>query len=181
MNTYVAGGAAAAKGLTRLEQDIAAIKAANIAQAAKPQTFSKIEDLYGKTFDVIPLSHLPGPQNGALGEQLAIQLLNKKTGLNFKPLQNRSNYGCDVCAISIQGNTIMVVVADAKSSQKGVNAAKEATGDPAKRLEGWLKKDWADNPENKELADSWRLILRRVLKSKASPSGSGSLHLAPLE
>ena len=122
----VAGGTAAAKGLTKLEQEIATIKAANAAQAAKPQTFSKIEDLYGKTFDVIPLSHLPGPQNGVLGEQLAIQLLNEKTGLNFKPLQNGNNHGCDGCAISIQGNTIMVVVADAKSSQKGVNAAKEA-------------------------------------------------------
>ena len=78
---------------------------------------------------------------GELGEQLALQLLNEKTGLNFKPLQNASNWGCDGCAVAINGDTITVVVMDAKSSQNGANAAASAAGDPATRLQKWLAND----------------------------------------
>jgi filamentous hemagglutinin len=120
---------------------LAAIKAANLTPIPKPATYSKIEDLYGQSFSAIRLSHTAGAQDGVLGEQLALQLLNEKTGLNFKPLQNASNHGCDGCAIAINGNTITVVVADAKSSQNGVNAAASAKGDPETRLRGWLAND----------------------------------------
>ncbi|MBD8596795.1 hypothetical protein [Pseudomonas sp. CFBP 8772] len=47
------------------------------------------------------MSHLPNWKNGSLvndgklGEQLSLQTLNEKTGLDFKPLQNSSNHGCD--------------------------------------------------------------------------------------
>jgi filamentous hemagglutinin len=122
---------------------------------------SRIEDLYGQSFPAIPLSHLPGRQNGDLGEQLALQLLNERTGLNFRPLQNASNHGCDGCAVSIQGNTITVVVADAKSSQNGVNAAANAAGDPAVRLDGWLNQEWAGSSANRELRDELRAALGR--------------------
>jgi len=73
-----------------------------------------------------------------LGEQLALQLLNEKTGLNFKPLQNGSNHGCDGCAVAINGDMITVVVMDAKSSVNGVGGAKSPLGDPEARLRGWL-------------------------------------------
>ncbi|WP_346343055.1 hypothetical protein [Pseudomonas sp. WS 5532] len=73
-----------------------------------------------------------------LGEQLALQTLNEKTGLNFKPLQNSSNHGCDGCAVAINGDTITVLVMDAKSSVNGVNQARTPHGDPATRLRGWL-------------------------------------------
>ncbi|NJJ58362.1 hypothetical protein HCF10_16910 [Pseudomonas grimontii] len=75
-----------------------------------------------------------------MGEQLSLQTLNEKTGLNFKPLQNSSNHGCDGCAVAINGDTITVVVMDAKSSVNGVNAARTPHGDPETRLRGWLQK-----------------------------------------
>ncbi|MFL1495051.1 hypothetical protein [Pseudomonas antarctica] len=71
-----------------------------------------------------------------MGEQLALQTLNGKTGLNFKPLQNGSNHGCDGCAVAINGDTITVVVMDAKSSVNGVSKAGTPHGDPRTRLEG---------------------------------------------
>ncbi|WP_449116983.1 hypothetical protein [Pseudomonas viridiflava] len=74
-----------------------------------------------------------------LGEQLALQTLNEKTGLNFKPLQNGSNHGCDGCAVAINGDTITVMVMDAKSSVNGVNKAGTPHGDPATRLSRWLE------------------------------------------
>ncbi|WP_241091905.1 hypothetical protein [Pseudomonas viridiflava] len=74
-----------------------------------------------------------------LGEQLALQTLNEKTGLNFKPLQNGSNHGCDGCAVAINGDTITVVVMDAKSSVNGVSKAGTSHGDPATRLSRWLE------------------------------------------
>ncbi|WP_236425820.1 hypothetical protein, partial [Pseudomonas syringae] len=112
-----------------------------------PPKFSRVEDLFGQTFESIPLSHLPNwktgslVNDGVLGEQLALQTLNEKTGLNFKPLQNSSNHGCDGCAVAINGDTITVVVMDAKSSVNGVNAARTPHGDPATRLRGWLADD----------------------------------------
>ncbi|MCQ9424349.1 hypothetical protein NRB16_12575 [Pseudomonas sp. LJDD11] len=81
-----------------------------------------------------------------LGEQLALQTLNEKTGLNFKPLQNSSNHGCDGCAVAINGDTITVVVMGAKSSVNGVSKAGTPHGDPRTRLEGWLA--------NRSIADS---------------------------
>lgn len=130
--------------------------APNVATSPTPiaQPVSKVDDLFGKTFDSVPITHIEDTQNGKLGEQLGLQLLNDNTGLNFKPLQNTSNHGCDGCAFSIQDNTIWV--ADVKSSQAGVDAAKEATGDPATRLRGWLDQEWASgnsaSPENQALA-----------------------------
>jgi len=77
--------------------------------------------------------------DGVLGEQLALQTLNEKTGLNFKPLQNSSNHGCDGCAVAINGDTITVVVMDAKSSVNGVSKAGTPQGDPETRLRGgWV-------------------------------------------
>jgi hypothetical protein len=155
------------KTLAAFEQIVSDVKAVEKAaasatgQVAKPQTYSKIEDLFGQTFDAIPLSHTLGKQDGVLGEQLAIQLLNEKTGLSFKPLQNASNHGCDGCAISIQGDKITVLVMDAKSSQNGVDAAASASGDPAARLQGWLNQDWAKSPENKPLADALQAALSK--------------------
>ncbi len=117
-----------------------------------PPKFSRIEDLFGQTFESIPLSHLPNwktgslVNDGVLGEQLALQTLNEKTGLNFKPLQNSSNHGCDGCAVAINGDTITVVVMDAKSSVNGVSKAGTPHGDPRTRLEGWLS--------NRSIADS---------------------------
>jgi hypothetical protein len=110
--------------------------------AVKPlQKVTQVDELFGKTFEVIPLSHTVGRQDGKLGEQLALQLLNEKTNLNFKPLQNASNWGCDGCAVAINGDTITVVVMDAKSSQLGVNTAASAVGDPRTRLQKWLDTD----------------------------------------
>ncbi|WP_215398966.1 hypothetical protein [Rheinheimera oceanensis] len=40
--------------------------------------------------------------------------------------------------MDIKGDTITVVVVDAKSSVNGVGGAKSAVGDPRTRLEGWL-------------------------------------------
>jgi filamentous hemagglutinin len=76
--------------------------------------------------------------DGVLGEQLALQTLNEKTGLNFKPLQSSSNHGCDGCVVAINGDRITVVVMDAKSSVNGVSKAGTPHGDPATRLSGWL-------------------------------------------
>ncbi|MCF7531653.1 hypothetical protein [Pseudomonas petrae] len=90
------------------------------------------------------MSHLPNWKTGSLvndgklGEQLSLQTLNEKTGLNFKPLQNTSNHGCDGCAVAINGDTITVLVMDAKSSVNGVSKAGTPHGDPRTRLEGWL-------------------------------------------
>ena len=118
----------------------------------RPPKLSRIEDLFGQTFESIPLSHLPNwktgslVNDGVLGEQLALQTLNEKTGLNFKPLQNSSNHGCDGCAVAINGDTITVVVMDAKSSVNGVSKAGMPHGDPRTRLEGWLS--------NRSIADS---------------------------
>nr|QVX11003.1 hypothetical protein DBV21_14570 [Pseudomonas congelans] len=81
-----------------------------------------------------------------MGEQLGLQTLNEKTGLNFKPLQNGSNHGCDGCAVAINGDTITVVVMDAKSSVNGVSKAGTPNGEPRARLEGWLS--------NKSIVDS---------------------------
>ncbi|WP_237683131.1 hypothetical protein [Pseudomonas sp. B14(2022)] len=117
-----------------------------IPDAISPPKFSRVEDLFGQTFESIPLSHLPNwktgslANDGVLGEQLSLQTLNEKTGLNFKPLQNSSNHGCDGCAVAINGDTITVVVMDAKSSVNGVNAARTPHGDPETRLRGWLQK-----------------------------------------
>ncbi|UUN87068.1 DUF637 domain-containing protein [Pseudomonas extremorientalis] len=123
-----------------------------IPDAISPPKLSPVEDLFGQTFESIPLSHLPNwktgslVNDGVLGEQLALQTLNGKTGLNFKPLQNGSNHGCDGCAVAINGDTITVVVMDAKSSVNGVSKAGTPHGDPRTRLEGWLG--------NKSIADS---------------------------
>jgi filamentous hemagglutinin len=90
------------------------------------------------------LSHLPNwktgslANDGVLGEQLSLQTLNEKTGLNFKPLQNGSNHGCDGCTVAIDGDTIIVMVMDAKSSVNGVSKARTPHGDPEARLRGWL-------------------------------------------
>ncbi|QOD67346.1 hemagglutinin repeat-containing protein [Pseudomonas brassicacearum] len=117
-----------------------------VPDAVNPPKVSPVEDLFGQTFESIPLSHLPNwktgslVNDGVLGEQLALQTLNGKTGLNFKPLQNGSNHGCDGCAVAINGDTITVVVMDAKSSVNGVNAARTPHGDPETRLRGWLQK-----------------------------------------
>ncbi|WP_249043027.1 DUF637 domain-containing protein, partial [Pseudomonas extremorientalis] len=123
-----------------------------IPDAISPPKLSPVEDLFGQTFESIPLSHLPNwktgslVNDGVLGEQLALQTLNGKTGLNFKPLQNGSNHGCDGCAVAINGDTITVVVMDAKSSVNGVSKAGTPHGDPRTRLEGQLG--------NKSIADS---------------------------
>ncbi|MBI6753529.1 hypothetical protein KDL27_07790 [Pseudomonas syringae pv. syringae] len=99
-----------------------------------------------------------------MGEQLALQTLSEKTGLNFKPLQNSSNHGCDGCdgcAVAINGDTITVVVMDAKSSVNGVSKAGTPHGDPATRLSGWLG--------NSSIADSdpaLRDALRAALLSE---------------
>ncbi|MCQ2995032.1 hypothetical protein QCD79_12765 [Pseudomonas quasicaspiana] len=112
--------------------------------AISPPKLRSVEDLFGQTFDSIPLSHLPNwktgslTNDGVLGEQLSLQTLNEKTGLNFEPLQNSSNHGCDGCAVAINGDTITVLVMDAKSSVNGVNAARTPHGDPETRLRGWL-------------------------------------------
>ncbi|MDY0937418.1 hemagglutinin repeat-containing protein [Pseudomonas viridiflava] len=135
--------------------------------AINPPKFSRIEDLFGQTFESIPLSHLPNwktgslVNDGVLGEQLSLQTLNEKTGLNFKPLQNGSNHGCDGCAVAINGDTITVVVMDAKSSVNGVNKAGTPHGDPETRLRGWLG--------NSSIADSdpaLRDALRAALLSE---------------
>jgi hypothetical protein len=120
--------------------------------AISPPKLSSVEDLFGQTFESVPLSHLPNwktgslANDGVLGEQLSLQTLNEKTGLNFKPLQNSSNHGCDGCAVAINGDTITVVVMDAKSSVNGVSKAGTPHGDPRTRLEGWLG--------NRSIADS---------------------------
>lgn len=105
-----------------------------------------------------------------MGETLALQLLNEKTTLNFQPLQNLSGHGCDGCAVAIHGDTITVVVMDAKSSQAGVGGAKNTVGDPETRLRGWLDSasiSGADaSPENRVLADKIRAALLDEAKVK---------------
>ncbi len=127
------------------------------------QKVSRVQDLFGKTFEVIPLSHTAGRQDGELGEQLALQLLNEKTTLNFKPLQNASNWGCDGCAVAINGDTITIVVMDAKSSQRGVGNAASAAGDPATRLRGWLANDSIANSDP-ALAKALQIALDKGVK-----------------
>ena len=123
-----------------------------------------LDDLYGQTFESIPLSHLPNwktgslKNDGELGEQMVLQLLNENAGLNLKPLQNGSNWGCDGCAVDIKGDTITVVVVDAKSSVNGVGGAKNAVGDPRTRLEGWLGNSSIANSDP-ALADALREAL----------------------
>jgi len=57
-----------------------------IPDATSPPKFSRIEDLFGQTFESIPLSHLPNwktgslANDGVLGEQLSLQTLNEKKG-----------------------------------------------------------------------------------------------------
>ncbi|UDM18747.1 hemagglutinin repeat-containing protein [Vogesella sp. XCS3] len=131
----------------------------------------KVEALFGQTFASIPLSHTAGKQNGDLGETLALQLLNEKTTLNFQPLQNLSGHGCDGCAVAIHGDTITVVVMDAKSSQMGVGGAKNTAGDPAERLNGWLQNASISGdkatPENQVLAKA----IQKALDSQAKVQG----------
>lgn len=116
----------------------------DLAQAGQ-QTFLKIDDLLERTFEAIPLSHTKDfrtgkfRQDGVLGEQVAIQVLAEKTGLEFRPLQNASGHGCDGCAIAFDGDKIVVVVMDAKSSQNGITAAASAHGNPEVRLSKWLE------------------------------------------
>ena len=142
------------------------------AKAAQTPPVSRVEELFGQTFEVIPLSHTKNfatgsyRQDGELGEQLALQLLNEKTNLNFKPLQNASNWGCDGCAVAINGDTITVVVMDAKSSQNGVDAAASAAGDPRTRLRGWL--------DTASIADSDKVLsdaIREALRDGAKVQG----------
>ncbi len=110
----------------------------------QPVKVDRIEDLFGQKFESIDLSHTKNFETGSLrndgvlGEQLALQLLNERTTLNFRPLQNASNHGCDGCAVSIKGDTVTVVVMDAKSSQNGVGSAGTPSGDPEARLRKWL-------------------------------------------
>ncbi len=131
----------------------------------------KVEVLFGQTFASIPLSHTAGRQDGDLGETLALQLLNEKTTLKFQPLQNASGHGCDGCAVAIHGDTITVVVMDAKSSQMGVGGAKNTAGDPAERLNGWLQNASISGdkatPENQVLAKA----IQKALDSQAKVQG----------
>jgi filamentous hemagglutinin len=63
--------------------------------------------------------------------------------------------------VAINGDTITVVVMDAKSSVNGVDGAKVPLGDPGTRLDGWLR--------NKSIADSdpaLRDALRAALLSE---------------
>ncbi len=151
--------------------DAAAVAAKEVKNLKEAGTtaFVKVEDLFGQTFDAIPVTHTKDfntgklSQNGDLGEQLAIQVINEKTGLDLKPLQNASNHGCDGCAIAINGDTITVVVMDAKSSQNGVNAAASAQGDPAARLTKWIQNSSIAGAD-KELADAIQLALGKGAK-----------------
>lgn len=130
---------------------------------AQTPPVSDVRELFGKTFELIPLSHTAGRQDGVLGEQLALQLLNEKTNLNFKPLQNASNWGCDGCAVAINGDSITVVVMDAKSSQRGVDNAASAAGDPATRLQKWLG-NGSITQSDPALAESLREALSKNVK-----------------
>jgi hypothetical protein len=112
--------------------------AANVAN--KVNGLTKLDGLLGKTIDGPEVTSIMRRQDGHLGERLAIEMLHKETGLTFKPLQNASGHGCDGCLVSINGDKITVVVMDAKSSQNGVDFAKDAAGDPMARLRGWLAK-----------------------------------------
>jgi filamentous hemagglutinin len=52
--------------------------------------------------------------------------------------------------VAIHGDTITVVVMDAKSSQAGVGGAKNTAGDPETRLWGWVNNPSIFSiPENK--------------------------------
>lgn len=168
-----AGAAKVAASVDAAAQDAKAAKVAGSAAAPAVQpgstpAFVKIEDLYDKPLPLIQLSHTAGAQDGKLGEQLAIQVLNEKTGLNFQPLQNASNHGCDGCVVAVHGDTITVVVMDAKSSQRGVDEAKSAVGDPETKLRGWLQKDSiAGADANKSLAEA----IQKALENGAQVKG----------
>ena len=118
-----------------------------------------VDNLVGRPIELVNVTHTIGRQNGALGEEIATQVLNEQTGLEFKSLQNASNHGCDACAIDVKNKTIWV--ADAKSSQNGVDAAASAAGDPLTRLEGWLKQEWANQGENAAFAKEMDRLVNR--------------------
>ena len=159
----------------KAEQSAPVMPAAEQIAGTKPASntsgkVDKVEALFGQTFASIPLSHTAGRQDGDLGETLALQLLNEKTTLKFQPLQNANGHGCDGCAVAIHGDTITVVVMDAKSSQAGIGGAKNTAGDPEARLRGWLESASISgneaSPENRILADKIRAALLNEAKVK---------------
>jgi filamentous hemagglutinin len=102
-----------------------------------PQNTQSVESLFGRTINASDVSHTAGLQNGVLGEDVGLQTLNQETGLTFESLQNNSNNGADGVVIDPSTNTIWV--AEVKSSQNGVSAAANATGDPAEKLDQWVR------------------------------------------
>lgn len=73
--------------------------------------------------------------------------------------------------MAIHGDTITVVVMDAKSSQAGIGGAKNTAGDPAERLNGWLRNASISGdkstPENQALVAK----IREALNSDAKVQG----------
>ena len=127
--------------------DKAAADAAAAARAGKVAgNVQTVESLFGKTIQGPELSYLAGVQNGKMPEQLGLQVLEQQTGRQFTALQNFSNQGAD--GVSIDPITRTIYVAEVKSSQNGVDAAKSAVGDPAVKLQ-----QWADNSLGK--TGSW--------------------------
>ncbi|SEK08466.1 hypothetical protein SAMN05444746_108123 [Variovorax sp. OK212] len=109
-----------------------------------------VSSLFGQTLIGRAVSHTPGLQNGTLGERVALQTLNTRTGLNFAPLQNNSNQGAD--GVAIDDNARIIYVAEVKSSQNGIDNAAIAQGNPAALLRGWV--DNSLNPPRGQLPGS---------------------------
>ncbi|BEP66769.1 hypothetical protein GmRootV35_12830 [Variovorax sp. V35] len=118
--------------------------------AATPQPVSS---LFGQTLIGPAVSHTPGRQTGVLGEDVGLQTLNTRTGLNFAPLQNNSNQGAD--GVALDHNTRTIYVAEVKSSQNGVDNAASAEGNPVTLLQGWVR-DSLNPPQGQVPGSTWQ-------------------------
>jgi filamentous hemagglutinin family protein len=118
--------------------------------AATPQPVSS---LYGQTLIGPAVSHTTGRQTGFLGEDIGLQTLNTRTGLNFAPLQNNSNQGAD--GVAIDHNARTIYVAEVKSSQNGVDKAASAEGNPVTLLQGWVR-DSLSPPQGQVPGATWQ-------------------------
>lgn len=127
--------------------------------AATPQPVSS---LYGQTLIGPAVSHTTGRQTGSLGEQIGLQTLNARTGMNFAPLQNNSNQGAD--GVAIDHNSRTIYVAEVKSSQNGIDNAEPARGDPAILLDGWVRNS-LNPPQGQVPGATWQ----------SQPSGNSAL------
>lgn len=95
-----------------------------------------LSELVGKKLSSGYLSNVGRQKNdGALGEQIAAQLLEKFTGAKFRNIQNKSGNGADLVRINTETKTIEHI--EVKSSQVGKPGWPQ--GDLNIRFNDWIK------------------------------------------